>query len=78
MNSPQRESLRSLRVIRTVVAVAAAGAVGRVLWYSAVDAFLVYVFGDPAPQGGERLKSAAAPAPTSGTSARQVSERLVA
>ncbi len=77
MNRPQYDGrLRSLRVLRRVVAVAAAGAVGRALWYSAVDAFLVYVFGGPAPQGRERLKSVgAAPGPTS---TARVSERLVA
>lgn len=51
MNRPGSEGQRSsLRLIRSVVTVVAAGAVGRALWYSAVDAFLVYVFGDPAPE----------------------------
>ena len=37
------------RVIRRGVALVTIGAAGRVLWYAAVDAFILYVLGNPAP-----------------------------
>jgi hypothetical protein len=77
MNRPRLdEGRRSLGVIRRVVAAVAVGAVGRALWYAAVDALVIYVFGNPAPPRRERLASV-------GTSPDRLrsdrpSERLVA
>ncbi len=54
------------RVIRRGVALLTIGAVGRVLWYAAVDAFILYVFGNPAPSPRTDRRDPAGPAPVSG------------
>lgn len=75
MNRRQREE-GPLRVLRRVVALVVAGAVGRALWYAAVDAFVLYVFGDPAPE--RRAPSPSAGAAPRSSGAGRDAERLVA
>ncbi len=43
-----------LRPVRRVAAAIAIGVVGRVVTGAAIDAFLMYVFGDPAADHNER------------------------
>ena len=57
------------RVIRRGVALLTIGAAGRVLWYAAVDAFILYVFGNPAPSPGRNRRDPAGPAQRPGTGA---------
>jgi hypothetical protein len=55
MSSPRRETGRTWpRLIRQILAVTAACAVGRALSHVAVDAFVLYVFGDPARELRDR------------------------
>lgn len=65
------------RLIRRGVALLTIGAAGRVLWYAAVDAFILYVFGNPAPPPriDRRDPAGAAPVPGTDTGAVQPAPR---
>jgi hypothetical protein len=59
---PDRRRTR-LQSVRRVLAAVAVGMLGRALTYAAVDAFLLYVFGDPATDDHERLPADRRPRP---------------
>ncbi|HEX2274090.1 MAG TPA: hypothetical protein VHG90_09490 [Acidimicrobiales bacterium] len=59
MTRQQRErSLMSRPPIRRVLAAVALGTVGRALWHLTLDAFVLYVFGDPGRERRERSVAA--------------------
>ncbi|HEX2042810.1 MAG TPA: hypothetical protein VHF24_09260 [Acidimicrobiales bacterium] len=55
MTRQQRErSLMSRAPARQVLAAVALGTLGRALWHLTLDAFVLYVFGDPAHERRQR------------------------
>ncbi len=58
------------RAIRRAVALVTIGAAGRVLWYAAVDAFILHFFGNPSPSPRSNRRHPAGPAPVRGTGAK--------
>ncbi len=57
MSKPPREpGSGSLPSVRGILSVAAVAVVGRALTYAAIDAFLLYVFGNPAVEHDEPLR----------------------